>query len=125
MNPPYSQGGELSEMNFIKHLLDSLGENGKCAVIVPQSVMVGTSDDDKKLKKQILKEENLESLKIYTLEAEITSKLDNVLIANEINNLINNLEAKNISPKNHPVNPTKADELTIKTKDVNIIFLIL
>ncbi len=62
MNPPYSQGGELSEMNFIKHLLDSLGENGKCAVIVPQSVMVGTSDDDKKLKKQILKKHTLEGV---------------------------------------------------------------
>ncbi|MBQ3407956.1 MAG: N-6 DNA methylase [Clostridia bacterium] len=60
MNPPYSQ--DTSEINFIKRLLDSLGDNGKCAVIVPQSVMVGTNDDDKEIKKQILKEHTLEGV---------------------------------------------------------------
>ena len=45
MNPPYSQGSEdtpqLYEINFVKHLLDSLNDNSRCAVIVKQSVMVG------------------------------------------------------------------------------------
>lgn len=73
-----------------------------------------------KIKKQILKEENLESLKIYTLEAEITSKLDNVLIANEINNLINNLEAKNITPKNYTIIINDLDKITKSIKINNI-----
>ncbi|MBE6512457.1 MAG: SAM-dependent DNA methyltransferase [Methanobrevibacter olleyae] len=90
MNPPYSQGGELSEMNFIKHLLDSLGENGKCAVIVPQSVMVGTSDDDKKLKKQILKE--------HTLEGVITLNPNHVFRRRGVNPVIAIFTAHNSHP---------------------------
>lgn len=63
MNPPYSQGGKLSEINFIKHLLDSLANNGRCAVIVPQPVMMGgTNKDDKKIKKDLLKKHTLEGV---------------------------------------------------------------
>ena len=68
MNPPYSQGGKLSEMNFIKHLLDSLADNAKCAVIVPQSVMAGKTEDDKSIKKEIYKKHTLEG--VITLNPE-------------------------------------------------------
>lgn len=40
MNPPYAQGKinvALSEICFVKHLLDSMSENGRCVVIVPAS----------------------------------------------------------------------------------------
>ena len=66
MNPPYSQGSadapNLYEINFIKHLLDSLGENGRCAVIVPQPTMMGNTKETKLIKKQILKEHTLEGV---------------------------------------------------------------
>jgi type I restriction-modification system DNA methylase subunit len=67
MNPPYSQAkgkdtAHLSEINFIKHLLDSLAEGGRCSVIVPQSTMVGKTKEDKKVKEQILKYHTLEGV---------------------------------------------------------------
>lgn len=67
MNPPYSQAKNkdtehLSELCFIKHLLDSLADNGKCVVIVPQSTMVGKTNNDKKVKKEILKSHTLEGV---------------------------------------------------------------
>ena len=74
MNPPYSQGKKgkdtdhLSEIQFIKHLLDGLADNGKCAVIVPQSTMVGNKKEDKKIKKQILQNHTLEG--VITLNKE-------------------------------------------------------
>jgi len=67
MNPPYSQAkgkdtAHLSEIHFIKHLLDSLSDGGRCAVIVPQSTMVGKTKEDKKIKEQILKYHTLEGV---------------------------------------------------------------
>ena len=67
MNPPYSlrknkQTAHLSELNFVKHLLDSLDDNARCAVIVPQSSMVGKNKEDKELKKEILKNHTLEGV---------------------------------------------------------------
>lgn len=73
MNPPYSQSkgkdtAHLSEINFIKHLLDGLADGGRCVVIVPQSTMVGKSKEDKKIKKQILQNHTLEG--VITLNKE-------------------------------------------------------
>lgn len=73
MNPPYSQGkgkdtAHLSEINFIKHLLDSLADGGRCVVIVPQSTMVGKSKEDKQIKKRILRNHTLEG--VITLNKE-------------------------------------------------------
>ena len=51
MNPPYSMGSKnnpsLYEINFTEHLLDSIVEDGKVIVIVPQSSMVGKSKEEK------------------------------------------------------------------------------
>lgn len=71
MNPPYSMGSKdnpnLYEINFVKHLLDSLVVGSKCAVIVPQSIFKSDSKDaSKKLnmndsfKKNILDSHTLE-----------------------------------------------------------------
>jgi len=73
MNPPYSQAkgkdtAHLSEISFTKHLLDSLSDGARCAVIVPQSTMVGKSKEDKKVKKQILQNHTLEG--VITLNKE-------------------------------------------------------
>lgn len=54
MNPPYSQGSkqnpELYEINFVNHLLESLVEGAKVAVIVPQSIFTGKIKDEQNLK---------------------------------------------------------------------------
>lgn len=67
INPPYSQAkgkdtAHLSEINFIKHLLDSLAEGGRCVAIVPQSTMVGKTKEDKTVKKRILENHTLEGV---------------------------------------------------------------
>ena len=67
MNPPYSQGksketAHLSEIHFVKHLLDSLDVGAKAVVIVPQSTMVGNKNEDKKVKREILKNHTLDGV---------------------------------------------------------------
>ncbi|WP_242951320.1 HsdM family class I SAM-dependent methyltransferase [Clostridium kluyveri] len=73
MNPPYSQAKgkdtmHLSEIHFIKHLLDSMDDEARCVVIVPQSTMVGKTKEDKKIKQEILKKHTLEG--VITLNKE-------------------------------------------------------
>ena len=67
MNPPYSQAkniktAHLSELSFINHLLDSLADGARCAVIVPQSTMVGKTKNDIALKEKILDNHTLEGV---------------------------------------------------------------
>ncbi|MFM7856220.1 MAG: class I SAM-dependent DNA methyltransferase, partial [Flammeovirgaceae bacterium] len=67
INPPYSQAkgkdtAHLSEISFIKHLLDSLADGGRCVAIVPQSTMVGKTKEDKLIKAEILKNHTLEGV---------------------------------------------------------------
>lgn len=67
MNPPYSQAksketANLSELSFIRHLLNSLVKGGRAAVIVPVSAMIGKTKDDKAIKKEILKNHTLEGV---------------------------------------------------------------
>ncbi|MDR0299541.1 MAG: SAM-dependent methyltransferase [Streptococcaceae bacterium] len=67
MNPPYSQAksketASLSELSFIRHLLDSLTVGGRVAVIVPVSAMIGKTKEDKAIKKEILKNHTLEGV---------------------------------------------------------------
>lgn len=73
MNPPYGQRknketAHLSEIYFIEHLLDSLSNNARCAIIVPQSTMIGKYKEDKQIKQQILKKHTLEG--VITLNPE-------------------------------------------------------
>ncbi|CAM1380221.1 HsdM family class I SAM-dependent methyltransferase [Fretibacterium fastidiosum] len=66
MNPPYSQGTKADpsqyELSFVEHLLDSLTEGGRAAVIVPQSSMTGKSAEEKVFKESILKNHTLEGV---------------------------------------------------------------
>lgn len=73
MNPPYSQAkgkdtAHLSEIHFIEHLLDSLADDARAVVIVPQSTMVGKSKIDKQVKQRILEKHTLEG--VITLNKE-------------------------------------------------------
>jgi type I restriction-modification system DNA methylase subunit len=66
MNPPYSQGSKdhpsLYEICFIRHLLNSVLEGGRVAVIVPISTMIGKSKEEREIKKEILKSHTLEGV---------------------------------------------------------------
>ena len=66
MNPPYSMGNKsnpsLYEINFTEHLLNSVVEDGKVVVIVPQSSMTGKTKEEKAIKANILKHHTLEPL---------------------------------------------------------------
>lgn len=66
MNPPYSQGSKknpnLYEICFTEHLLDSLSDGARCAVIVPQSSMTGKTKEEKTVKLNILKHHTLEGV---------------------------------------------------------------
>lgn len=66
LNPPYSQGSsknpDLYEMSFTEHLLDSVVEGGRVAVIVPQSSMTGKTKVEREIKQNILKNHTLEGV---------------------------------------------------------------
>lgn len=66
MNPPYSQGSKtnpaLYEISFVEHLLDSLAEDGKAVVIIPQSSLTGKTKDEQNYKESILKHHTLEGV---------------------------------------------------------------
>ncbi len=66
MNPPYSMGSKsnpsLYEINFTEHLLNSITEDGKVIVIVPQSSMTGKSKEEQATKENILKYHTLEGV---------------------------------------------------------------
>lgn len=67
MNPPYSQAknaatAHLSEINFVRHLLDSITCGGRVAAIVPVSTMIGKNKNDKVAKQDILRRHTLEGV---------------------------------------------------------------
>jgi type I restriction-modification system DNA methylase subunit len=67
MNPPYSQAKDkatagLSELCFIRQLLNSVTNGGRVAVIVPVSAMIGKTKEDKQIKKEILKSHTLDGV---------------------------------------------------------------
>lgn len=66
MNPPYSMGSKgnpsLYEINFTEHLLNSITQDGKVIVIVPQSSMTGKSKEEQAIKENILKYHTLEGV---------------------------------------------------------------
>lgn len=66
-NPPYGQAKNkatrsLSELSFIKKALSMMKLEGKLAVIVPQSAMIGKTKDDKAIKKELLENNTLETV---------------------------------------------------------------
>lgn len=72
MNPPYSQGTKADpsqyEINFTEHLLNSIVEDGRVAVIVPQSSFTGKTKEEQAIKASILKKHTLEG--VITLNKE-------------------------------------------------------
>ena len=66
MNPPYSMGSKtntsLYEINFTEQLLNSITQDGKVIVIVPQSSMTGKTKEEQAIKENILKRHTLEGV---------------------------------------------------------------
>lgn len=66
INPPYSQGSSdkqgLYEICFIRHLLNSIQDNGRVAAIVPLSTMTGKNTFEKQVKEDILNHHTLEGV---------------------------------------------------------------
>lgn len=66
MNPPYSQGSksnsDLYEISFTEQLLDCMVEDGRVAIIVPQSTMTGKTKVEREIKANILKNHTLEGV---------------------------------------------------------------
>lgn len=66
MNPPYSQGSKSDpsqyEISFTEHLLDSMVEGGRVAVIVPQSSFTGKTKEEQNYKNSILSHHTLEGV---------------------------------------------------------------
>nr|WP_314758909.1 N-6 DNA methylase [uncultured Porphyromonas sp.] len=66
MNPPYSQGSkddpEKYEIAFTEHLLNSLSEDARAIVIIPQSSVTGKTTTEKDIKRNILKYHTLEGV---------------------------------------------------------------
>lgn len=66
MNPPYSMGSKsnpnLYEISFTEHLLNSIVEDGKVIVIVPQSSFTNKTNEEQSVKENILKHHTLEGV---------------------------------------------------------------
>lgn len=66
MNPPYSQGSKVNanlyEINFTEHLLNSVVEGARVAVIIPQSSLTGKTKEEQSIKANILKKHTLEGV---------------------------------------------------------------
>lgn len=58
----------MTELKFICHLLDCVGDGARCVIIVPQSTMVGKTKEDKIDKQYILDNHTLEG--VITLNTE-------------------------------------------------------
>ena len=66
INSPYSQGTKSAqsqyELSFVEPLLDSLTEEARATVIVPQLSMTGKTKDEQTFKDSILKHHTLEGV---------------------------------------------------------------
>ncbi len=75
----------------------------------------------KQVKEKIIKEENISSLSIYTLESEITSSWNSEAITLEIQSFYNTLKQDNINPKiyNITINDSNKENKSIKINNLS------
>ncbi len=73
------------------------------------------------VKTKIFKEEDLESLSIYTLSYKLKTTFDNKTISNQIINIDKNLSSNNINPKSYEITITDEKDITnsIKINGIN------
>lgn len=63
LNPPYSlKTPGMKELDFVKQMLDALGQDGVGVAIVPMSCAIGGNSAEQKLKEQILTDHRLDAV---------------------------------------------------------------
>lgn len=72
-----------------------------------------------KVQKQLL-EENINTLKVYTIEKEIATSWDQQSIITKISDTMTTLENKNFTPKNYTITITNIDDITHSVKIYNL-----
>lgn len=72
-----------------------------------------------KVQKQLL-EENINTLKVYTIEKEIATSWDQQSIITKISDTMTTLENKNFTPKNYTITITNIDDITQSVKIYNL-----
>lgn len=108
---------------FLKYISKQIDNNIKIKTNKNYSITINTTLDkfSSKVKEKLLSENSLESLKIYTLETELTTKSWNeTQISKIISDFINSLEEKNITPKNYILIITDKEDITKSVKISNI-----
>ena len=72
-----------------------------------------------KVQKQLL-EENINTLKVYTIEKEIATSWNQQSIITKISDTMTTLENKNFTPKNYTITITNIDDITQSVKIYNL-----
>ena len=86
------------EKEISKDIEETLNKNYKITILTSLDSMTS------KVKEKVIKEENLTSLQIYTLETELAVDTWNQeQISTKITNLITNIESNQITPKNYTI----------------------
>lgn len=112
----------LEGKNLIKHLNNVIEKSIYEKTNKQYTIKINNTYDNfsDKIKEILQTEENLESLKIYTLETEITSLWNTSSITKNITNIMTNLNNKNITPKNYTFIITDKNDITKSVKITNL-----
>ena len=108
---------------FLKYISKSIEENiykktnNKYFISINNKLNKFTDE----VKEKVLKEEELESLSIYTLSYELKTDFNNKTISKEIIDLDNKLLSNNINPKSYEITITNNKDITksIRIKGIN------
>lgn len=106
----------LSHLNTVLENTVYEKTNITCSIEITTSLNMFSD----KIKKLLLSEEAVQSLKIYTLKTKIITPWESQSITSNITTLITNLEEKNITPKNYTIIVTDQNDITKSVKISNI-----
>ena len=108
---------------FLKYISQSIKNNIYKKINIKYNININNKFNKftDKVKDKILKEDNLESLSIYTLSYELKTSLNSKKISKEIIRIDNSLSSKNINPKTYEITITDEKDITksIKVKGIN------
>ena len=107
---------------LINHLNKQIEKTIKQKTNNKYTVIINNTYDNysSKIKERLLKEKNIETLPIYTIETEITTIWNDEIITNEITNIMTSLNNKNITPKNYTITITDKENITKAVKITNL-----
>lgn len=108
--------------SFLTYLNKQIEEKIKTKTNLDFKVTINNTYNNfsSKVKETLLKEENLETLKIYTLEKELLTTWDLQTITTTITDIMTTLEKENITPKNYTFIITDKTDITKSVKITNL-----